>query len=620
MTAWFRFLYFRSAARRTVFPLLLAVCLVSCASAPESVPETEADNGQTVSAPAESAPSAEVPAGMPETETETETEAEMEAEAEAPSAESPSGVSASDESLETGSDGNSPASPAVPPLFSPDEDLSGLAADEPGVTVLPGWTAPVTDSGTAPQETPPADGVRSLAENAAAPAVAGTVAAAESSGVVQPPADVSPEAETPAAQTGESAAVSAAVLPEEMPVPESGPESAPSAEPESEPEPDAEPEPEPEPEPLPGPSRSLSVHAGQNVEVWYPGRGWVFLGFREDGAAGGVTFGSRRFAGRDTVFFFRTGQPGRYMLEFSRFDVLFGGHVEDVLELEVLPGPAGSSAEQTVRAPDYAGLSLQVLPDEEPAPDNPEPAAEESGEPENAGPDSSGVDALPADAVTAESGSGIPGTEEETGSGEPSARTEPENTAESGNAGQDAPPVMFPPADSPAEPDPAPVPESAGTRNPEAALSAAEAAAGMLEEPAVSVTAPDTDAAADTAPAADTTSAAEGDEPVPDTGSADSSGPESGTEDLAAVRAMLDRGEAENALAALDAFFAGSAGGTDEALFLQGQAYEADSPRRNIRKALSCYEILTQTYPLSRFWDAADRRIRYIRRFYFDIR
>ena len=64
----------------------------------------------------------------------------------------------------------------------------------------------------------------------------------------------------------------------------------------------------------------------------------------------------------------------------------------------------------------------------------------------------------------------------------------------------------------------------------------------------------------------------------------------------------------------------GSAGGTDEALFLQGQAYEADSPRRNIRKALSCYEILTQTYPLSRFWDAADRRIRYIRRFYFDIR
>ena len=83
---------------------------------------------------------------------------------------------------------------------------------------------------------------------------------------------------------------------------------------------------------------------------------------------------------------------------------------------------------------------------------------------------------------------------------------------------------------------------------------------------------------------------------------------------------MLDRGEAENALAALDAFFAGSAGGTDEALFLQGQAYEADSPRRNIRKALSCYEILTQTYPLSRFWDAADRRIRYIRRFYFDIR
>ena len=162
MTAWFRFLYFRSAARRTVFPLLLAVCLVSCASAPEAVPETEADNGQTVPAPAESAPSVEVPAGMPE----TETEAEMEAEAEASSAESPSGVSASDESLETGSDGNSPASPAVPPLFSPDEDLSGLAADEPGVTVLPGWTAPVADSGTAPQETPPADGVRSLAENA----------------------------------------------------------------------------------------------------------------------------------------------------------------------------------------------------------------------------------------------------------------------------------------------------------------------------------------------------------------------------------------------------------------------------------------------------------------------
>lgn len=58
----------------------------------------------------------------------------------------------------------------------------------------------------------------------------------------------------------------------------------------------------------------------------------------------------------------------------------------------------------------------------------------------------------------------------------------------------------------------------------------------------------------------------------------------------------------------------------DEALFLQGQAYELNGKLRNIRLALQAYQTLTAFFPQSPHWMAADKRIRYIKEYYINIR
>jgi hypothetical protein len=57
----------------------------------------------------------------------------------------------------------------------------------------------------------------------------------------------------------------------------------------------------------------------------------------------------------------------------------------------------------------------------------------------------------------------------------------------------------------------------------------------------------------------------------------------------------------------------------DRALFLKGQIYEAKSPVRNIRLSLDAYQQLVNTFPLSPLHLDAQKRITYLRRFYFTI-
>jgi hypothetical protein len=86
------------------------------------------------------------------------------------------------------------------------------------------------------------------------------------------------------------------------------------------------------------------------------------------------------------------------------------------------------------------------------------------------------------------------------------------------------------------------------------------------------------------------------------------------------VRKALSSGNPSGALSILDQYFSTAVTSLDEAWFLRGQAYEANSPARDIRKALSAYETLVAAYPDSPLWKDADARIRYIKQFYFTIR
>jgi hypothetical protein len=57
----------------------------------------------------------------------------------------------------------------------------------------------------------------------------------------------------------------------------------------------------------------------------------------------------------------------------------------------------------------------------------------------------------------------------------------------------------------------------------------------------------------------------------------------------------------------------------DKALFLKGQIYEAKSPVRDIRLSLNAYQQLVDTFPFSPLHSDAQKRITYLKRFYFTI-
>ena len=94
----------------------------------------------------------------------------------------------------------------------------------------------------------------------------------------------------------------------------------------------------------------------------------------------------------------------------------------------------------------------------------------------------------------------------------------------------------------------------------------------------------------------------------------------SASEMLDMIKGYISEGNAANALNSAEDFFKNYSVSLDEALFLRGQAYELNGPNKNVKKALEAYQTLTKAYPESKFWDKADARIRYIKKFYIDIK
>lgn len=94
----------------------------------------------------------------------------------------------------------------------------------------------------------------------------------------------------------------------------------------------------------------------------------------------------------------------------------------------------------------------------------------------------------------------------------------------------------------------------------------------------------------------------------------------SASELLDMIRGYISEGNAVSALNSAEDFFKNYSVNLDEALFLRGQAYELNGPNKNVKKALEAYQTLTKAYPESKFWDKADARIRYIKKFYIDIK
>ena len=75
----------------------------------------------------------------------------------------------------------------------------------------------------------------------------------------------------------------------------------------------------------------------------------------------------------------------------------------------------------------------------------------------------------------------------------------------------------------------------------------------------------------------------------------------------------------DDAYTALTQYLEFSTDNRDEALYLLGQLLESDSPYKNIKQAVETYQTLCDSYPASKYWDNANKRIVYLKRFYINI-
>ncbi len=89
---------------------------------------------------------------------------------------------------------------------------------------------------------------------------------------------------------------------------------------------------------------------------------------------------------------------------------------------------------------------------------------------------------------------------------------------------------------------------------------------------------------------------------------------------LQEAQVLYNEKEYKAALSKLNQFFEYSTDNRDEALYLKGQILEAKSEIRDIKGSIDAYTTLTKNYPASKFWDSANKRIIYLKRFYLEVR
>ncbi|MCL2213576.1 MAG: tetratricopeptide repeat protein [Treponema sp.] len=88
---------------------------------------------------------------------------------------------------------------------------------------------------------------------------------------------------------------------------------------------------------------------------------------------------------------------------------------------------------------------------------------------------------------------------------------------------------------------------------------------------------------------------------------------------LQSAHESFNGGNIASALTSLAQYMDSYPAGSDEALWLLGQSYEANSPNRDILRSLDYYRRLTNDYPQSERFEDARRRISYLERFYITI-
>ena len=307
-------------------------------------------------------------------------------------------------------------------------------------------------------------------------------------------------------------------------------------------------------------SRIVRATVGQLVEIPFRGTGWVYLG--ELGSRRGMVYDSRRLDPEGQSFVFRAEAAGTYALKFYKQDFVRDYILNDHVQVIVGEVPESAGAGWFNPPLDRGRVSAEPR---WPASLEEAEIARQGGSPETA----------PRPAAEG----GTPGTVPPSGRAE--SGVSPQGSAGTVSAGENVS------AASPVERPGRSTAPAAEARPPVSPVPGPPAAS---VPPAVQNAAP---------------------EPPPD-------GPPETF--LEKARTEFEAGRVASAISLLDRFRERYPSGSDEAYWLYGQFYEANSPSKDILCALDYYRRLVREYPQSGRYNDARRRIAYLERFYINIR
>lgn len=324
----------------------------------------------------------------------------------------------------------------------------------------------------------------------------------------------------------------------------------------------------------PVPSRSMSVQRNRQIDIVYPGKGWVYQGTLDENGNTDTrnryfVFGGRKLGGEDTTFTVRSRIPGKYLLHFYKSDVLSGTYIDDYLEVLVENEAASDSSH--VQAPLY----------KEAVPKKPERRGNMNETGQNFG--SGGTDSAESSSPiildgTESSSSFVSGSENGSGNvsdGSVSTQNVPWNVVKS-------------------------------SVNPENVSGTSENGSGISRNAS-----------------ANSESGSEMSYDVSAPGVLSAGSEMSGRtpqELLKEAENAFSSKKYQEALSLSDEYLSVSDTGIDEGIFLKAQILEAKSPVQNIKESVRLYDLLLETYPQSRLWDKANERSIYLKRMYINIR
>jgi len=313
------------------------------------------------------------------------------------------------------------------------------------------------------------------------------------------------------------------------------------------------------------PSRSVTLKRGESLEVVYPGSGWIYMGSLSE--YNNLASRGRKLGASDTKYTLLAKEAGTQIHHFYKVDNLTGEYIDDYLEVIVLDKKGSSKTKVT--APAYEA----IIPPKAESPAKAKPAEEKE--------------------ITTI----LDKNEDEQADFE--ENTEGKNTKLE-NAELDKEKV-----------------ETKERINQESQ----KQAVAEIE------TKPESQASEGTDEVAEADEVNEADEIIDvisidddfstyteNTSLLDTIDTDSLLEN---AKNLYNEEKYQEANLLLAEFFEYSTYRIDEGLFLQGQIYEADSEIKDIKKSIENYEALIKNYPASEYWNDANKRIKYLKKFYY---